>query len=473
MSELLTLNISQILEGLNKKQFSAVEVTRAYLDKIEKTRVLNMYLEVSSDKAIEMAKKADENYKNNTARLLEGIPVGVKDMFCTEGIKTTASSKILENFVPTYESTVSNKLWQEGAINLGKLSCDEFAMGSSNETAALGNVINPWKAKEQRSPGGSSGGSAAAVKADLCHAALGTDTGGSIRQPAAFCNIVGLKPTYGLVSRHGLIAFASSFDQIGPITKCLKDALSITSVISGRDDFDSTCIGDKIKEIDQEKKIKKLTFGVVKQAIDFPEIDSSIKQQFLNFIDKIKTQGHKINYIDLPLLEHLTPAYYIMTTAEASSNLSRYDGIKYGYQHSANDLDELIIKTRTHGFGKEVKRRIMLGTFVLSSGYYEAYYQKAQKVRQLIKKETENILEKHDYILLPTTPNKPFKIGKKISVTKRYYEDVFTVQANLSGHPALSFPLAGDQKFNASAQLIGKYFSETNMFHVANKLLNN
>ena len=228
------------------------------------------------------------------------------------------------------------------------------------------------------------------------------------------CNIVGFKPTYGLVSRHGLIAFASSFDQIGPITKCLKDALSIMSVISGRDDFDSTCIGDKIKEIDQDKKIKKLTFGVVKQAIDFPEIDSSIKQQFLNFIDKIKTQGHKINYIDLPLLEHLTPAYYIMTTAEASSNLSRYDGIKYGYQNSANDLDELIIKTRTHGFGKEVKRRIMLGTFVLSSGYYDAYYQKAQKVRQLIKKETENILEKNDYILLPTTySNKPFKIGKK------------------------------------------------------------
>ena len=464
-------SLKHIQQDLYSNLISCQDLVEHYIKRASKKTTINAFVEIYKTEAIQAAKDIDIKIKNKTAGLLAGLVIGIKDNICYKDHFVSASSKILKDFKPTYSATVIERLLAEDAIILGRLNCDEFAMGSSNENSVYGPAKNPID--ESYVPGGSSGGSAAAVKADLCHAALGTDTGGSIRQPAAFCNIVGLKPTYGLVSRHGLIAFASSFDQIGPITKCLKDALSITSVISGRDDFDSTCIGDKIKEIDQEKKIKKLTFGVVKQAIDFPEIDSSIKQQFLNFIDKIKTQGHKINYIDLPLLEYLTPAYYIMTTAEASSNLSRYDGIKYGYQHSANDLDELIIKTRTHGFGKEVKRRIMLGTFVLSSGYYEAYYQKAQKVRQLIKKETENILEKHDYILLPTTPNKPFKIGKKISVTKRYYEDVFTVQANLSGHPALSFPLAGDQKFNASAQLIGKYFSETNMFHVANKLLNN
>ena len=463
-------SLKHIQQDLYSNLISCQDLVEHYIKRASKKTTINAFVEIYKTEAIQAAKEIDIKIKKKTAGLLAGLVIGIKDNICYKDHLVSASSKILKDFKPTYSATVIKRLLAEDAIILGRLNCDEFAMGSSNENSVYGPAKNPID--ESYVPGGSSGGSAAAVKADLCHAALGSDTGGSIRQPAAFCNIVGLKPTYGLVSRHGLIAFASSFDQIGPITKCLKDALSIMSVISGRDDFDSTCSGDKIKEIDQEKKIKKLTFGVVKQAIDFPEIDSSIKQQFLNFIDKIKTQGHKINYIDLPLLEHLTPAYYIMSTAEASSNLSRYDGIKYGYQHSTNDLDELIIKTRTHGFGKEVKRRIMLGTFVLSSGYYEAYYQKAQKVRQLIKKETENILEKHDYILLPTTPNKPFKIGKKISVTKRYYEDVFTVQANLSGHPALSFPLAGDQKFNASAQLIGKYFSETNMFHVANKLLN-
>ena len=464
-------SLKHIQQDLYSNLISCQDLVEHYIKRASKKTTVNAFVEIYKTEAIQAAKDIDIKIKNKTAGLLAGLVIGIKDNICYKDHFVSASSKILKDFKPTYSATVIERLLAEDAIILGRLNCDEFAMGSSNENSVYGPAKNPID--ESYVPGGSSGGSAAAVKADLCHAALGTDTGGSIRQPSAFCNIVGLKPTYGLVSRHGLIAFASSFDQIGPITKCLKDALSIMSVISGRDDFDSTCIGDKTKEIDQEKNIKKLTFGVVKQAIDFPEIDSSIKQQFLNFIDKIKNQGHTIKYIDLPLLEYLTPAYYIMTTAEASSNLSRYDGVKYRYQHSANDLDELIIKTRTHGFGKEVKRRIMLGTFVLSAGYYEAYYQKAQKVRQLIKKETENILEKHDYILLPTTPNKPFKIGKKISVTKRYYEDVFTVQANLSGHPALSFPLEGDHKFNASAQLIGKYFSETNMFHVANKLLNN
>jgi len=464
-------SLKHIQQDLYSNLISCQDLVKYYIKRASTKTEINAFVEIYKTEAIQASKDIDIKIKNKTAGLLAGLVIGIKDNICYKDHPVSASSRILKDFKPTYSATVIKRLLAEDAIILGRLNCDEFAMGSSNENSVYGPVKNPID--ESCVPGGSSGGSAAAVRADLCHAALGTDTGGSIRQPAAFCNIVGFKPTYGLVSRHGLIAFASSFDQIGPITKCVDDSLSIMNVISGRDDFDSTCIGNNIKEIKQEKKINKLTFGVVKQAIDFPEIDSSIKQQFLNFLDKIKAQGHKINYIDIPLLEYLTPAYYIMTTAEASSNLSRYDGIKYGYQHSAKDLDELIIQTRTRGFGKEVKRRIMLGTFVLSSGYYEAYYQKAQKVRTLIKKETENVLEKHDYILLPTTPKKPFKIGEKISVTKRYYEDVFTVQANLSGHPALSFPLAGDHKFNASAQLIGKYFSETNMFHVAKKILNN
>ncbi len=464
-------SLKEIQKDLYSNLISCQDLVESYIKRASKKTSINAFVEIYNTEATELAKGIDVKIKNNTAGLLAGLVIGIKDNICYKDHLVSASSRILKDFKPTYSATVIERLLAEDAIILGRLNCDEFAMGSSNENSVYGPVKNPID--ESYVPGGSSGGSAAAVKADLCHAALGTDTGGSIRQPAAFCNIVGLKPTYGLVSRHGLIAFASSFDQIGPITKCIEDSLSIMNVIAGRDDCDSTCIGDKIKKIDQEKNTSQLTFGVLQQAIDFPEIDSDIKQQFSNFIDKIKSQGHTINYIDLPLLEHLTPAYYIMTTAEASSNLSRYDGIKYGYQHSASELDELITKTRTHGFGKEVKRRIMLGTFVLSSGYYEAYYQKAQKIRKLIKAETENILQKNDYILLPTTPNKPFKIGEKISITKRYYEDVFTVQANLSGHPALSFPLIGGHKFNASAQLIGQYFSEKNMFHVANQLLNN
>ena len=464
-------SLKHIQKDLYNHTMTCQDLVEYYLKRVSKNKSINAFIETYTTEAKQAAKEIDEKIKNNTAGSLAGLVIGIKDNICHKGHVASASSKILKDFKSTYSATVVERLLTEDAIILGRLNCDEFAMGSSNENSIYGPVKNPID--ESCVPGGSSGGSAAAVKADLCHAALGTDTGGSIRQPAAFCNIVGLKPTYGLVSRHGLIAFASSFDQIGPLTKCIEDSLLIMNVISGRDDFDSTCIADNMQNKHQEKITNKCTFGVLKQAIDFPEIHPSIKKQFLKFLHKIDSQGHTVNYIDLPLLEHLTPAYYIMTTAEASSNLSRYDGIKYGHQHKVNDLDELITQTRTHGFGKEVKRRIMLGTFVLSSGYYEAYYQKAQKVRQLIKKETEGILQKNDYILLPTTPNMPFKIGETPSVVQRYYEDVFTVQANLSGHPALSFPLIHNQDFNASVQLIGKYFSEKNMFYTANQLLNN
>ena len=464
-------SLKQIQQDLYGNIISCQDLVEYYLKRVSKNKSLNAFIETYTAEARQAAKDVDKKIKNNTAGSLAGLVIGIKDNICYKDHVVSASSKILKDFKSTYSATVVERLLTEDAIILGRLNCDEFAMGSSNENSTYGPVKNPID--ESCVPGGSSGGSAAAVKADLCHAALGTDTGGSIRQPAAFCNIVGLKPTYGLVSRHGLIAFASSFDQIGPLTKCVEDSLLIMNVISGRDEFDSTCIGDNMQNKNQEKITNKFTFGVLKQAIDFPDAHPNIKKQFLKFLQKIDSQGHKVNYIDLPLLEYLAPAYYILTTAEASSNLSRYDGIKYGHQHKANDLDELISQTRTHGFGKEVKRRIMLGTFVLSSGYYEAYYQKAQKVRQLIKKETEQILQKHDYILLPTTPNLPFKIGEKLSITKRYYEDIFTVQANLSGHPALSFPLSGNHKFNASVQLIGKYFSEKSMFYAAKELLNN
>ena len=468
MSELLNLNISQILEGFNKKKFSAVEVTRAYLDKIEKTRVLNMYLEVTADKAIEMAKKADANYKNNSARLLEGVPVGVKDMFCTEGIKTTASSKILENFVPTYESTVSSKLWAEGAINLGKLSCDEFAMGSSNETAALGNVINPWNAIEKRSPGGSSGGSAAAVASKSALSAVGTDTGGSIRQPAAFCGIVGMKPTYGRCSRWGIIAFASSLDQAGPLTRNVSDSATMLKVMAGHDPKDSTSSLESVPDFNNylDKGIKGLKIGIPEEY-NRKGISEEILKSKEKVIDLLKQNGAEIVNVSLPLTKYALPVYYIVAPAEASSNLARYDGVRYGLRVEGQSLDEMYEKTRAYGFGNEVKRRIMIGTYVLSSGYYDAYYLKAQKVRRLIKNEFDEVFKKVDYLLTPTTPTTSFKLGSTQDLLTMYLNDVFTVPASLAGIPGISVPIDLDKNgLPIGIQLLGKPFDEGGVFQV-------
>ena len=468
MSELLALNVTQVLEGLKKKKFSAVELTKAYLNRIEETRELNMYLEVSADWAIKMAEKADENYKNNTAKLLEGIPIGVKDMFCTENIKTTASSRILENFVPTYESTVSNKLWEEGAINLGKLSCDEFAMGSSNETALQGNVINPWKSDEKRSPGGSSGGSAAAVASKSALCTIGTDTGGSIRQPAAFCGIVGMKPTYGRCSRWGIIAFASSLDQAGPLTRNVSDSATMLKVMAGHDPKDSTSSLKSVPNFNDflDKGVKGLKIGIPEEY-DRKGISDEILKSKEKVIDLLKQNGAEIVNVSLPLTKYALPVYYIVAPAEASSNLARYDGVRYGLRVEGDSLDEMYEKTRAHGFGAEVKRRIMIGTYVLSSGYYDAYYLKAQKVRRLIKNEFDEIFKKVDYLLTPTTPTTSFKLGSTQDLLTMYLNDVFTVPASLAGIPGISVPIDLDKNgLPVGIQILGKPFDEGGVFQV-------
>ena len=460
--------LHQIQVDLNSRTITCENLVRGYLENISKNQSLNAFNEVFTEESIQRSIRIDKKITDKKAGLLAGLVIGIKDNICYMGHRSEASSNILKGFVANYSATVVDRLLSEDAIIIGRLNCDEFAMGSGNENSIYGPVQNPIS--PHHVPGGSSGGSAASVKANLCHLALGTDTGGSIRQPAAFCGVIGLKPTYGLVSRYGLIAYASSFDQIGPIGKSFDDIGLVTHVISGSDDFDTTCIGEKMP-IKKQLGFNKKSFAVVEDAIKFAGIDNEIREEFNRFLATLKKNGHTINYVKLPLLEYLVPTYYILTTAEASSNLSRYDGIKFGLQVPCDQIDTLITKTRTEGFGPEVKRRIMLGNFVLSQGYYDAYYKKAQQVRTLIKNQTEQILSNHDHILLPTTPNKPFKIGEETALTKRYYEDVFTVQANLSGHPALAFPL-GKMKdgFFASAQLIGKYFSENELIQTANQI---
>lgn len=465
-------SLKQIRQEISANKLSCEQLVDGYIQNIGIHKKLNAFIEVYDIEARERARIIDEKIQKKQAGKLAGLVIGIKDNICYEGHHSSASSKILQGFKSTYSATVIEKLIKEDAIILGRLNCDEFAMGSSTEYSFHGATRNPINTDYV--PGGSSGGSAAAVRANLCHAALGTDTGGSIRQPSAFCGVLGLKPTYGLVSRHGLIAYASSFDQIGPITNSINDLGEIMNVISGKDQFDSTSIDIKDSAKRSVKNKKKYTFAIIKEAVDFPGINPEIQRHFKQLIEKIKKSGHLVEYVNLPLLEYLVPAYYILTTAEASSNLSRYDGIKYGYQENKEQLSELISKTRTMGFGSEVKRRILLGTFVLSAGYYDSFYSKAQKVRRLIKEETESVLSEHDYILLPTTPNLPFKVGVNKDATKLYNEDVFTVQANLSGHPSLAIPLEMTKNnFYSSAQLIGPYFSEDDMLNIAETLILN
>jgi aspartyl-tRNA(Asn)/glutamyl-tRNA(Gln) amidotransferase subunit A len=432
----------EIHKYLKDGKGSVKELVQYYLNRIELNKELNAFLEVFEEEALHKALQIDEKLKNGSAGKLAGMVIGLKDNIVYKNHKSSASSKILHNFESLFSATVVDRLLAEDAIIIGRLNCDEFAMGSSNENSAFGKTLNPLDKK--RVPGGSSGASAAAVAADLCQLALGTDTGGSIRQPASFCGLVGFKPTYGRVSRWGAIAYASSFDQIGPIAKSYYDTALIMDIMAGPDEYDNTAIqtppNSFLNGLNSENG--KLKIAYLKETIESEGLNSEIKMAVNQLIEKLKADGHTVEAVDFPNLEYLVPAYYVLTTAEASSNLSRYDGIHYGYRSkNATDLESTYKLSRSEGFGKEVKRRIMLGTFVLSSGYYDAYYSKAQKVRRLITEQTNAILDNYNAIITPTTPSVAFEFGKNSKdPIQMYLEDIFTVQANLVGCCAVSVP---------------------------------
>lgn len=476
MTQLTKLTIEEALAGLRNKDFSALELTQDYIKNIENNRQINAYITECFDIAIKMAKNSDDKIAANKAGEIEGIPLGIKDLFCTKDIRTTCASKMLENFVPTYESTVTQKLFDAGAINLGKLNMDEFAMGSTNTNSYFGPVINPYKAKDSNEdlvPGGSSGGSAAAVAANLCAGSTGSDTGGSVRQPASFTNIVGVKPTYGRCSRYGMIAFASSLDQAGFFAKSVYDASLLLKVAAGYDKKDSTSCNVAVPDFNNALNldIKGKKIGVVKEyEIDgmSPAIEK-IRQQA---ISKLKERGAEIVEISLPHSEYGPEVYYIVASAECSSNLARYDGVRYGFRCEDKDvsLEELYKRTRSLGFGNEVKRRIFTGTYVLSAEYYDAYYKKALKVKRLISDDFKKAFAKVDAILTPTTPNTPFPIAHKIgdNPVQIYLNDVFTIPANLAGLPAISVPGGFDEKnLPIGVQLMAKSFDEQTLFDIA------
>ena len=466
MSEIIKKNLSELIDLIKKKDIKSEELTNLYIDKANKSKKLNSYITTCFENTIQKAKEFDK--KPNLNSLLPGVPLAVKDLFCTNGFKTTAGSKMLENFVPTYESTVTENLWKEGAILLGKLNCDEYAMGSSNETSYFGNVINPIA--KDTVPGGSSGGSASALAANLTPATIGTDTGGSIRQPASFTGTVGLKPTYGLCSRWGIVAFASSLDQAGPMTKSVKDCSIMLEAMAGFDKKDSTSIEKKRENYSKNLKtnIKGLKIGIPKEY-RVENMPKEIDELWNKGKRILKDLGADIIDISLPHTKYALPTYYIVAPAEASSNLARYDGVKYGFRSAGENLIDMYEKTRSEGFGEEVKRRIMIGTYVLSSGYYDAYYLKAQKVRQLIKKDFDEVYNKVDAILTPSTPSSAFKIGeKKDDPVSMYLNDIFTVPVNLAGLPAISIPAGLDkQGYPLGLQIIGKPFDEQNILNIA------
>ena len=466
MKELTKKSLCSLVDGIKKKDFTSEELTSSYIDNSKKAKKLNTFITTNFDNALNQAKNFDK--KGDFKGLLPGMPIAVKDLFCTKDIKTTAGSKMLNNFIPTYESTVTSNLWSEGSFLLGKLNCDEFAMGSSNETSFFGNVINPYG--DKLIPGGSSGGSASALAANLTPTTIGTDTGGSIRQPASFTGTVGLKPTYGRCSRWGIVAFASSLDQAGPMTQNVEDCALLLEAMSGYDPKDSTSANVKVDNYSKNLtgEIKGLKIGIPKEyrVENMPsEIDSLWKKG----VEYLKNAGAIIKDISLPHTMYALPSYYIVAPAEASSNLARYDGVKYGHRAKGNNLIEMYENTRSEGFGEEVKRRILIGTYVLSSGYYDAYYLKAQKVRQLIKKDFEDAFKNIDAVLTPSTPSSAFKAGdKKDDPISMYLNDVFTVPVNLAGLPAISVPTGHDKnKLPLGLQLIGKAFDEQTILNLS------
>ena len=471
MKELIKKStVAELGRGLKNKEFSSVELTTAYL---EQARAMNgqtaAFITLTEEEALESAKKADELIQSGKSKPLTGIPLGIKDNICTKGIKTTCASKMLEDFCPIYDATAVARLKKQGAVIIGKTNMDEFAMGSSSGTSYFGAVSNPYDLT--RVPGGSSGGSAAAVALNMCAAALGSDTGGSVRQPAAFCGITGLKPTYGAVPRYGLIAFASSFDQIGTMAKTAEDCGILLGAIAGKDEFDSTCSALPFKNCLSalNRGVKKLTIGLPKEFFG-DQIDPSVKSAVFSAAEIYKNMGAEIKEVSLPDLKYAVAAYYLISSAEAASNLSRYDGIKYGHRSKNGKTYEDVIKnSRREGFGKEVKRRIMLGNYALSSGYYEAYYSKAVKIRQRLKTELDEIFKSCDFILTPTAPTTAYKKGSvEKNPTQMYSADICTVMANIAGLPAVSTTCGYDKNgLPIGMSLMGKAFSEATIIGAA------
>jgi aspartyl-tRNA(Asn)/glutamyl-tRNA(Gln) amidotransferase subunit A len=466
MKDLAKKTLISLVKGIKKKDFTSEEITNLFIENSENAKKLNTYITTNFNKALDQAKEFDK--KKNFEGLLAGVPIAVKDLFCTKDVRTTAGSKMLNNFIPTYESTVTENLWKEGAFLLGKLNCDEFAMGSSNETSFFGNVINPYG--ENLIPGGSSGGSASALAANLTPTTIGTDTGGSIRQPASFTGTVGLKPTYGRCSRWGIVAFASSLDQAGPMTQNVEDCALLLEAMSSYDPKDSTSVNIKVNPYTKNltENVKGLKIGIPKEyrVENMPDEVDVLWKKGINFL---KDAGAIIKDISLPHTKYALPSYYIVAPAEASSNLARYDGVKYGHRSKGKSLIEMYENTRSEGFGNEVKRRILIGTYVLSSGYYDAYYIKAQKVRQLIKNDFDKVFKNIDAVLTPSTPSSAFKIGeKKDDPISMYLNDVFTVPVNLAGLPAISVPAGYDKnRLPLGLQLIGKPFDEQTILNLS------
>ena len=475
MSDLLGLNAVAAREALDKKAISAVELTTAYLGAAEATVGLNNYVALTADHALAMAAESDKRIAAGAAGLLEGLPIGVKDLFCTKGISSTACSNILKGFVPPYESTVTANLWAAGGVMLGKLNCDEFAMGSGNETSAFGPAVNPWQGKDKVDlvPGGSSGGSASAVAARSALLATGTDTGGSIRQPAAFCGVVGLKPTYGRCSRWGIVAFASSLDQAGPFTRSVADNALMMTAMASHDPKDSTSTQTPLQDLigavgDGDKGMK---IGVPKEYV-MDGMDSEVVTLWEKGQAWLRDAGAELIDVSLPHTKYALPAYYIIAPAEASSNLARYDGVRYGMRVDSETLDDMYEATRAAGFGEEVQRRIMIGTYVLSAGYYDAYYLKAQKVRRLIKGDFDTAFQTVDALLTPATPSAAFPVGRKIDdPVTNFLNDVFTVPANLAGLPGIAVPggVTSDG-LPLGLQVLGRPFDEATLYRVAGVL---
>ena len=467
--------LSELSKDLQNKAISSSELTQAYLQRIqEKDALYNSYITVTEEVALEQAKQADQRIANGDTTPLTGIPIAQKDIFCTNGVKTSCGSKMLDNFIAPYDATVIHKFNQAGSVMLGKTNMDEFAMGSSNETSFYGAVKNPWNIETV--PGGSSGGSAAVVAAHLAPAATGTDTGGSIRQPAALCNLTGLKPTYGRISRYGMIAFASSLDQAGPMTRTAEDAALMLNVMAGFDPKDSTCVDKAVPDYtaDLNNSLSGLKIGLPKEFFE-KGMDSDVAKNIEAAIDVYKKAGAEIIEVSLPNSGLSVPAYYVVAPAECSSNLSRFDGVRFGYRcENPIDLEDMYKRSRGEGFGDEVKRRIMIGTYALSTGFYDAYYVKAQKTRHLISDDFKKAFEKVDVIMGPTTPSTAFKIGEKTNdPVTMYLSDIYTIAVNLAGLPGMSIPAGFANGMPVGLQIIGNYFDESRLLNVAHQFQQN